>query len=137
MPGVEGTQRQDHDERGIGEVAFPQFPTSAKHGEKWRGPRTSVEIRATQIEAALRALQLAAAFFQRGRAVWAESRWVLENGWRYRFKLGTGRHGGAIPSCFAHVPSGCVSAHLTKKESPQGLSFKVQVEKNQNPGMNE
>ena len=33
---------------------------------------SSVEIRAAQIESALRALQLAAAFFELGRAVWAE-----------------------------------------------------------------
>jgi len=62
MPGIEGSECKDLDERRTGAINYdPGFPS----GER-RYALRSIEVRTTEIEAAFRAFQLASAFNQRG-----------------------------------------------------------------------
>src|SRR5512142_2274222 len=71
MPGFKGAERENHHERCAGEIGNA-LPTSARRGQEWAG-LSSVEIRAAQVEAALRALQLAAVVHHLRRTIRTEA----------------------------------------------------------------
>jgi hypothetical protein len=120
MPGIKGSEREDHHECEAGEIASCDNVS-----------RRSVKIRAAQIKATLRTLQLAAVIQKLRRAVWAEAgsvQWAgLLRYWRAGLAMTCTLQDERLCRAWIfvheHSPSIILPFSAQKKESQVWLSF--------------